>query len=283
MQPEHEVRVRSVGGTLGELPTDTAAIVAKAQERLLQARDHFLAFESPKALRLAMEVAEDFNLYLTEKEPWKLAKTDPEAARGICSAGIYASQVIAAILAPVLPLWAEKMQRMLKLDAPLTFETAGQPLAGGHAVAEYETLAEPIDAKTIEAIVEASKEDTAPKRTFDYEVEELAEQTKIDAFDAVDLRVGKVLACDKVEKADKLLQLTIDLGPLGIRNIFSGIAKSYAPEELVGKHVAVFANLKPRKMRFGMSEGMVLASGASDDGVTVLELDPRSKPGEKIT
>jgi methionyl-tRNA synthetase len=92
-----------------------------------------------------------------------------------------------------------------------------------------------------------------------------------------------VLACDKVEKADKLLQLTIDLGPLGMRNIFSGIAKSYAPEELVGKNVAVFANLKPRKMRFGMSEGMVLASGASDDAVTVLELDAKAKPGEKIT
>lgn len=272
-----------LGGTLGELPADTAEIVAKAQERLLAAQDHFLAFESPKALRLAMEVAEDFNLYITEKEPWKLAKTDPEAARGICSAGIYASQVIATILAPVLPTWAEKMQRMLKLDAPLTFATGGQPLAGGHAVAEYETLAEPIDAKAIEAIVEASKEDAAPKRTFDYEVEELAAQTKIDAFDAVDLRVGKVLSCEKVPKADKLLQLTIDLGPLGMRNIFSGIAKSYAPEDLVGKHVAVFANLKPRKMRFGMSEGMVLASGESDDSVTVLKLDPRSKPGEKIT
>ncbi|EDM80561.1 Methionyl-tRNA synthetase [Plesiocystis pacifica SIR-1] len=79
------------------------------------------------------------------------------------------------------------------------------------------------------------------------------------------------------------MQLTVDLGPLGQRNIFSGIARSYAPEELVGKHVVVFANLKPRKMRFGVSEGMVMASGQGDDAVTVLELDPRSLPGDKIS
>ena len=84
-------------------------------------------------------------------------------------------------------------------------------------------------------------------------------------------------------KADKLLQLTVDLGPLGKRNVFSGIAKSYAPEQLLGKHVVVFANLAPRKMRFGISEGMIMAAGGSDDAVTVLELDPRSRPGDKIS
>ena len=277
--------VGRLGGTVGELLPDTEPLVAAAQAKLAKAEEHFRAFESPKALRLAMEVAEDFNQYLTDHAPWKLAKTEPEKARSIISAGIFASQVVAAILAPVLPDWAEKVQRMLKLEAPLTFATAGTVLPAGHTLAEYETLAERIDRKAIDAIIEASKDTTggAPKRTFDYEVEPLADETKIDAFGAIDLRVGKVLACDKVEKADKLLQLTIDLGPLGMRNIFSGIAKSYAPEELVGKNVAVFANLKPRKMRFGMSEGMVLASGASDDAVTVLELDAKAKPGEKIT
>jgi methionyl-tRNA synthetase len=86
-----------------------------------------------------------------------------------------------------------------------------------------------------------------------------------------------------VKGSDKLLQLTVDLGPLGTRNIFSGIALSYSPERLVGKHVVVFANLKPRKMRFGVSEGMILAAGTGDDAVTVLELDPRSRPGDRIS
>ena len=86
-----------------------------------------------------------------------------------------------------------------------------------------------------------------------------------------------------MQGAAKLLRLTVDLGPLGTRNIFSGISKSYAPDDLVGRHVVVFANLAPRKMRFGVSEGMILAAGESDDAVTVLELDPRSRPGDKIT
>ncbi|MEM6295459.1 MAG: methionine--tRNA ligase [Myxococcota bacterium] len=273
-----------LGGTMGALQPDTEPLVAAAQAKLGQAIEHYRNFESPKAVRLAMEVAEDFNQYLTDKAPWKLAKTDPEAARSICSAGIFASQVVAAILAPVLPTWAEKVQRMLNIEAPLTFSTAGTVLPAGHAIAEYETLAERIDPKTLEAMVEASKqEEAAPKRTFDYEVPELTDETKIDAFEPIDLRVGKVVGCEAVPKANKLLQLTIDLGPLGMRNIFSGIAKSYAPEDLVGKNVAVFANLKPRKMRFGMSEGMVLASGESDDAITVLELDAKAKPGEKIS
>ncbi len=273
-----------LGGTMGALLPDTEAIVARARERLAESVTHYRNFESPKALRLAMEVAEDFNLYLTEKEPWKLAKSDPEAARSICSAGIFASQIVAAILAPVLPNWAEKVQRMLRIEAPLSFATAATVLPAGHAIAEYETLAERVDMKSIEAIVEASKETTsAPARTFDYEVPEAAAQTKIDAFDPIDLRVGNVVSCETVDKSDKLLQLTVDLGPLGMRNIFSGIAKSYGPEELVGKNVVVFANLKPRKMRFGLSEGMVLASGESDDAITVLELDGRAKPGEKIS
>jgi methionyl-tRNA synthetase len=112
----------------------------------------------------------------------------------------------------------------------------------------------------------------------------LAETVSLGAFSPIDLRVGRVAACEAVEGAKKLLRLTIDLGPLGTRNVFSGIAASYEPAALVGKHVVVFANLESRKMRFGISEGMVLASGESDDAVTVLELDrTRSRPGEKIS
>lgn len=281
--------VGRLGGTLADLPGDSAEIVQRAAQRLEEAKLHYLGFESGRALRLAMEVAEDFNLYLSEQAPWKLAKEDPEAARAICSAGVHATKVVAAILKPVLPEWARKVESFLKLPKPLDFENGAEPLPAGHAIGAYETLAEPVDQKKIDAIVEASKETTgggnaeAAARKFDYEVPALAPEASIAQFDAVDLRVGEVVECNAVEGARKLLQLTVDLGPLGTRNIFSGIALSYEPSQLQGKNVAVFANLKPRKMRFGISEGMILAAGESDDAITVLTLDPRSRPGEKIT
>lgn len=271
-----------LGGTLAALPADAQTLVDTAAARLGEAPGAFAAFESAKAMRLAMQIAEDANLYLTEQAPWKLAESDRERARAICSVGIHASKVIAAILKPVMPGWAAKVERMLKLPAPLSFANAAEPLPAGHAIGDYETLAERIDPAKVAAIVEASKEST-PVTTPAYEVDPLAAETTIDDFGKVDLRVAKVVDARKVEGADKLLQLQLDVGPLGQRTVFSGIAKSYAPEQLVGKHVVLYANLKPRKMRFGMSEGMILASGASDDAVTVLELDPRSRPGERVT
>jgi methionyl-tRNA synthetase len=277
-----------LGGTLAALPEDAAAIVADARRRIGEAACQFYGFESAKALRLAMQVAEDFNLYVTEQAPWKL-KGDDERARAICSAGVYATQVIATILKPALPNWAAKVEHMLRLPAPLDFANGGVPLPAGHAIGEYETLAEPIDPAKVAAIIEASKESTpgqgaeviedAPK----YEVEPLAAEVGIDEFGKIDLRVAKVRECAKVEGADKLLRLVLDVGPLGERTVFSGIAKSYAPESLVGKHVVLFANLKARKMRFGISEGMILASGATDDAVKLLELDPASRPGERVS
>jgi methionyl-tRNA synthetase len=203
---------------------------------------------------------------------------------------VHASKIIAAILKPVLPQWAAKMERMLRLGAPLDFINAAEPLAAGHSLSEYEILAEPIDPSKIAAIIEDSKssmgttdsaDSTGP--SFDYEVPPLAPEASIDQFEPIDLRVGEVIECRNVEGAKKLLQLTVDLGPLGRRSVFSGIALSYAAEALVGKRVAVFANLKPRKMRFGLSEGMILASGETDDTVTIVELDPRAKLGAKIT
>lgn len=280
-----------LGGTVGDLPEDALAMIDEAEAKLARVPGLYRAFESASALRVAMEIAEAANGYLTEQEPWKLAKSDPERARAVLSVGIHASKLVAAILRPVIPEWGEKVQRIFKLGAPVDFETARQRLPAGHALGSYEALAERIDPKVVEAILEASKEDlkAADAAAFDYDVPELEDQVKIDAFTPLDLRVGKVLTVAEVEGSDKLLQFSVDLGPLGTRNIFSGIKPSYGPGEggyvdLVGTHVVVLANLKPRKMRFGLSEGMILASGSADDDCTLLQLDPaRSKPGERIT
>jgi methionyl-tRNA synthetase len=282
-----------LGGTLGEVPEDAEPLLAEARRKLAEIPGHYLEFDSAKALRLAIETVEACDVYINENAPWKAVKTDPERARSVLTVGVQITKLVAAALKPVLPLWAAKVERMLKLEHPLDFQNAAEPLPAGLQLGEYETLAERLTVKQFEALIEASKEDVAAHHalgtepdegpSFDYEVPPLAAVATIDALDQVDLRVGKIVACEGVPKADKLLQLTVDLGPLGQRNVFSGIAKSYAPEQLLGKHVVVFANLAPRKMRFGISEGMIMAAGASDDGVTVLELDPRSRPGDKIS
>jgi methionyl-tRNA synthetase len=283
-----------LGHTLGEVPEDAQQLLADARAKLAEIPGHYLEFDSAKALRLAIEMVEACDVYINANEPWKVIKQDPERARAVLTVGVQVSKLVAAAFKPVLPLWAAKVERMLKLERPLDFHNAAEPLPAGLKLGEYETLAERLTVKQFQALIEASKEDVAADRAlgsepaetkpqFDYEVESLAAEASIDALAAVDLRVGKIVACENVPKADKLLRLTVDLGPLGQRNIFSGIAKSYKPEQLLGKHVVVFANLAPRKMRFGVSEGMIMAAGASDDAVTVLELDPRSRPGDKIS
>lgn len=284
-----------LGGTLsdiGEVPADAEQLLADARAKFAEIPALYADFESAKALRLAIEIAEAGNLYISEREPWKKVKTDPEDARTTLTVGVQLTKLVGAALKPVIPEWGAKVERMLKLEQPLDWANALEPLPAGLELGPFEQLADRIQAKTLDAIIEASKEDVAADQAlgqafegaaYDYEVPPLAEETGIDSLDAIDLRVGKVVACEAVPKAKKLLALTLDLGPLGSRKVFSGISQSYAPDELIGKHVVVFANLKPRKMRFGVSEGMIMAAGASDDAVTVLELDPRSLPGDKIS
>ncbi|MGB1700492.1 MAG: methionine--tRNA ligase, partial [Nannocystaceae bacterium] len=237
-------------GAVADIPEDARAIIEAAESKLATVPDLYRNFESASALRVAMEIAEAANVYLTEQEPWKLAKSDPERARAILSVGIHASKLVGAILTPVIPSWGEKLQRIFQLDAPIDFDNATQRLAAGHSLGAYEALAERIDPKVIAAILEASKEDlqaTDAASSFDYEVPALADEIKIDAFTPMDLRVGEVTAVEAVEGSDKLLKFTVNLGPLGTRTIFSGIKPSYGEDaSLVGRHVVVLANLKPR-------------------------------------
>ncbi|PRQ08252.1 methionine--tRNA ligase [Enhygromyxa salina] len=282
-----------LGGTLGPIPEDGVPVIDAVREKLLEVPDLYRNFDSAKALRLAMEMAETCDAYINEHAPWKVIKTDPERARAILTVGVQVSKMVGAVLQPVIPEWGEKIGRMLKLEQPLTFANAAEPLAEGLELGAYETLAERLQSATLDALIEASKADVAADRavgaapedapSFAYEVEPLAPEVGIEALGQIDLRVGKIVECEPVPKAKKLLRLTVDLGPLGQRNVFSGISQSYAPEQLLGKHVVMFANLKPRTMRFGVSEGMIMAAGQSDDKVTVIELDPRSLPGDKIS
>ena len=244
-------------------------------------------------MRIAIDIADSINLYVTEEAPWKQAATDPERAAAVLSVGVQASLLVAAILKPVLPGWAAKVERMLRRQTPLDFQNALEPVPVGTLIGPYENLADRLAPKKLEAIIEASREDLAPapqlaegakvQEKSAAKVHELTAEVTIDAFAAIDLRVALVVGCEPVEGAAKLLRLELDLGPLGRRKVLSGIAKSYEPSQLLGKRVVVFANLAPRKMRFGTSEGMILAAGDDDAGIVVLELGDQALPGQRIS
>lgn len=274
---------------IGALEPRGEEILATAQKNFGEAIGHYREFESQKAIRIALEMAEACNLYLTESEPWKLVKSDPERARAICSAGIQISILIAAILKPVLPAWAQRCEEMFKLGTALRLDQCPAPLEPGHEIDEYQHLAQRLDRKVLDAMIEAGKSQAMPETpqaeapVADYEVEELSEECSIDEVMRVDLRVGQIIGAQKVEGSSKLLEFRVDLGPLGQRTIFSGIAKSYTPEDLMGHKVVVAANLKPRKMRFGVSEGMIMASGEDPKELVVATLDEAARPGDRIS
>src|SRR5690606_26620115 len=195
-----------LGGTLGEVPEDARPLLEQARAKLAEIPGHYLEFDSAKALRLAIEMVEACDVYINEHAPWKAIKTDPERARAILTVGVQITKLVAAAFKPVLPRWAAKVERMLKLEQPLDFQNAADPLPAGLELGPYETLAERITVKQFEALIEASKEDVAADRAlgttpdqqpkFDYAVPPLAAQATIAALDAVALRVTKNVECD---------------------------------------------------------------------------------------
>ncbi len=260
---------------------------------------HFEARRYSQAIRAIMALADEANAYVAERAPWQLAKEDGRETelQAICTTALELFRQLTIYLKPVLPATAERAEAFLQV-APLTWADLKQPLLD-HEIAKFKPLLRRVEQPAIDKMIEASKDDLAPapapaeqaeahaepKKTAKAEKEQADAHTPddgiigIEDFAKVDLRVAKVLAADHVEGADKLLKLTLDVGELGQRQVFAGIKSAYAPETLEGRHVALVANLAPRKMRFGISEGMVLAAG---DSPHVLAPDDGAKPGDRI-
>ncbi|MCE9525075.1 MAG: methionine--tRNA ligase [Planctomycetales bacterium] len=251
-----------------------------------------------RAMRLIMELAASANVYIDAKEPWKLAKNPARAqeARDACTVGLNLFRQIAVYLAPVLPKLAE--QAGLLLNEPITkWEQARSPLAGTN-VAPFSHMMKRLELKDFEAMVEESKEQGAgvggqepgvsgQGTVADSDAALLAEPLvtdliSIDDFTKVDLRVARVINAEEVPEAKKLLKLTLGLGGDVKRQVFAGIKAAYKPEELVGRLVIVVANLQPRQMKFGLSEGMVTACGPGGEEVFLLSLDEGAKPGMRV-
>ncbi|WP_447044014.1 methionine--tRNA ligase [Vreelandella sp. H-I2] len=249
--------------------------------------DDFESREFSRAMRKIMELADEANTYIADKEPWALAKQDGRDAEvlEICSVGINLFRQLMVYLAPVVPAMAEDAREFLNVES-LDWHTR-QSVLTDHSINKFKPLMTRVERDKIDAMIEASKEDLveeqklkeAPKGPL--ADDPIAAEIDFATFAKVDLRIARITQAQYVEGADKLLQLTLDLGG-ETRNVFSGIRSAYAPEALEGRLTVMVANLAPRKMRFGMSEGMVLAS-ANEEGIYLLSPDTGAEPGQRVT
>jgi methionyl-tRNA synthetase len=239
--------------------------------------------EFGKAIREIMAQADSVNEYIAEQEPWKRNKDQDQKQRvqDICSLGINLFRIILIYLKPVLPAMAESGEFFL--NDKLSWESIKQPLLS-HKINQFKPLMQRVDKDKVEAMVSASKEETNPEKKVangPLSINPIANEISFNDFMKVDLRVARIINAEIVEGADKLLKLTLDLGGEK-RQVFSGIKASYDPEKLIGQLTVTVANLAPRKMSFGISEGMVLAA-ADEKGIYLLEPDSGAKPGQRIT
>jgi methionyl-tRNA synthetase len=234
-----------------------------------------------------MALADEANRYIDEEKPWQAIK---EAGREsevqeVCTMGINLFRVLIAYLAPVLPFTTEKAGAFLGLDAS-DWRTLDTPLLGVE-VDTFQPLLTRVDPVKVSAMIEDSKESLQPSEAgraagAAEPVEALAGEITIDDFSKVDLRIARIVAAESVDGADKLLKLTLDIGT-ETRTVFAGIKSAYSPEDLQGRMTVMVANLKPRKMRFGTSEGMVLAAGPGGEELFILEPDEGATPGMRVT
>ena len=246
-----------------------------------------------RAMRLIMELADRANPFVENREPWNLRK-DPERQKelqDVCTIALNLFRQIAIYLQPVLPELAEKTSSLL--GDPITYwEQAGTPLIGT-PVAKFEHMMKRIEEKDVDAMIDESKEENAAAaaevNATEYNDsaqplidEPLADEITFDEFVKIDLRVARVVKAEHVEEANKLLKLTLSLGGNETRQVFAGIKKAYNPEDLEGRLVVMVANLAPRKMRFGISEGMITAAGPGGEDVFMLNIDEGAQPGQRV-
>jgi methionyl-tRNA synthetase len=272
-------------GVEGRALLDGLRAAREEIERLYEER------EFGKAVREVMALADRVNAYVDQHKPWELAK-NPELAAAlhdVCSTCIEAFRLLTIYLKPVLPSVAAQVEDFLQVS-PLSFTDAARAL-GAHRIGTYKHLMQRVDPKLLDALFEpAAAAAAAPAAAEEAPAlpggEDIAPTIAIDDFAKIDLRIARIVEARKVEGSTKLLQLTLDVGEGRTRNVFSGIQSAYTPEQLVGKLTVMVANLAPRKMKFGLSEGMVLAASHADEkaqpGIHILEPWPGAQPGMRV-
>ncbi|AQQ70082.1 Methionine--tRNA ligase [Limihaloglobus sulfuriphilus] len=269
---------KKLGGIIGKSDERGSELIAA----LLNMKDQIaLEYENRRfsaAVRLINRLADDVNKYIDDLQPWVTVKTDTETTRRTLSTVLNAVRIIAGYLKPVIPGFAAKVEEFLNIE-PLSFSNL-ENILSDHEINDFKHLTKRIDMENIEAMTEESKSENLPEKEITLD-EPIADECTIDEFMKVDLRVARIADAKHVEGADKLLQITLDIGGIE-KNVFAGISKAYKPEDIVGRLVVCVANLKPRKMRFGVSEGMILASGPGGENVFMLSPDKGAVPGQRV-
>ena len=289
-------------GQLAPADADLPAIKA-IQEAAVRIVELYEAREFGKAMREIMALADGANQYVDSVKPWELAKQEGKEVElhVACSNALNLFRLLTVLLKPILPVVAGKVEQFMNL-APLNWQDARTLLAAGHGINTYEHLMTRVDPKLIEKLVAANMESLAPATetpTVDSKKAAKAEKPAlpkdaapatdglctIDDFTKVDLRIVRIANAEHVEGADKLVRLTLDVGNGEMRNVFAGIKAAYDPAQLIGRLTVMVANLAPRKMKFGMSEGMVLAASdvdAKNPGIFLLSPDSGALPGMRV-
>ncbi|HEX5678150.1 MAG TPA: methionine--tRNA ligase [Alcanivorax sp.] len=278
--------VKKFGGRLGD-DLDNPLLAREAQEAAGRIAAFYEQREFSKAMREIMALADHANGYIADKAPWTLAKEDGKdhEVLAICTTALNVFRLLILYLKPVLPGLAERAEAFLDIP-PLTWADADTLLID-HPINKFKPLLSRVDMDHIEAML-ADSRDTNPAAsaaTQEAPAAKAAEEDDtitLDDFLKVKLRAARIAKAAPVEGADKLLQLTLDVGELGERNVFAGIKSNYRPEELEGRMVVLVANLAPRKMKFGVSEGMVLAAGPGGDDIFLLSPDDGAQPGMEV-
>jgi len=266
-------------GQLGRLDRAGEKLIRTLQGVKSSIATDFEQLNYAAALRTISALADECNRYVDQKQPWVTIKTDPEKTRITLTAVINAVRILTIYLKPVLPGYAGKIERFLNI-APLNFADVDSELEN-HRINKFERLVERVETKKIDAMIEESKQQNTKTNQIAEPAEPIGPQCSIEDFMKIDLRIAKVTVAEAVEGADKLLHLELDIGGIK-KSVYAGIARAYKPEELIGKKVVCVANLKPRKMKFGLSEGMILAAGPGGSDIFMLSVDDGAKAGQKV-
>ncbi len=285
--------------TMSILDLEGAALVKKAQGKSEEIAALFESREFAKAMVEIRNLADETNRYFDEKAPWKTLATNPIETKQVLTSTLNMFRIIAIYLKPILPVYAEGVERLFN-EKNYTWADAQKTLTH-HKISSYQHLATRIDPAKLKDMMDANKKELDERAAREAALDAkntvkggaapaaLAGQVNesgiigIDDFSKVDLRIAQIIEAEEIKEADKLLRLKVSLGPLGERQIIAGIKSAYKPEALKGRLVLVVANLAPRKMKFGMSEGMVLAAGSGNAGeLFVLSPDAGAKPGDKV-
>jgi methionyl-tRNA synthetase len=274
-------RLKSRLGQLNQSGVELISKLTAAKENIIE---NYEKLKFAAVVRIIAALADEANRYVEQNQPWLTIKNDPEKTQATLTAVINAVKILTIYLKPILPKYAEKVESFLNLNG-LNFTDVDTVLEN-HKINDFQRLFERIDKKQVSAMIEESRETqdaqaSRPAQGQPQSIEPFKPECSIEDFAKIDLRIAKVVKAEPVVGADKLLRLVLDVGGPQ-KTCMAAIAQAYKPEELTGKTVIYFANLRPRQMRFGLSEGMILAAGAGGKDVYMLTADAGVMPGQKV-